>query len=453
MYKIKIHLSKKKISIYKIYTMSEITLNSVTSGSNNLLVNFTDANLGDATEYIAFIINSGSVQTVTFYGSQTTATLSVPITYNMNITTGVAAGVTYTVQIAKNNSDDVGVGNTSNQVVCTVCALPDTATPSIDQSGNNLFLNWAPPAVNGSAITSYNIYGYALNTNTNAFINANKLTYDMPVPVEPKVKYTPSNYVLNSNGSYSQNPWGTYKKNTYADYLHEAYDANNPSSHIYITGSANSGFDLSDYSGNQIVDISGNLYDADGVALKDFSGNTIDMTDNYVIFPTGQQLLADENLNAIGVANGNYNKHPTTGVYSLAKYGLYIKIEDSNYTKTDTTGASSITCSGINGTNNVSVTPVDLPVYMHDLNGLLADADGNVVFDVSGNVVKNLWGSKKLDASGNKKLCLTKNYAFSNGSYTNVTNDVTDSLINYPGSKLAYISRKTSGLCICSWIS
>lgn len=389
--------------------MSEITLNSLGSGRGNLIVTFTDSLPVDTIEYVVFILDSSNniIATDSFSLDDLDNDGKIYIGSTLQITwnhgsDNLTNGNTYSVQIGKNIDLQLKMYNINSptQLTQKIYDLPNDPEVLIDHSGSQIILNWNKVNNNGSNVKQYNIYKASLNV-SNLVLDGNwylsKLDTsgtNITVPYD----VTANDLYVKINGAYVKSPFGNLRCVVTTDYIIESTEIGN---YIIVTPDG-----LVDSLGYQIQDISGNLYDADGDALLDFSGNmiSIEADTDYIISADGNQVLADSSQNAIKYPNGLYTFDEETESFVMKKYSIYTKIENTAYVQAHKDGLR------INA-KTADMEPILNLLYIENNEedcvgglvsklGILYDLDGNKVYDLSGNSVVAPNMSIKCDGSG-----------------------------------------------------
>lgn len=413
--------------------MSDITLNSLGSGEGNLVITFTDSVPDNTIEYVVFILDSSN----NIVASETFTLEEAEVAQNDNGSAtlvwnylNLVNGNTYSVQIGKNKDSDL-VMQTLDQMSQKVYNLPNAPVAVVDHSGCKLTVNWDKVTNNGSIVTEYNIYSAELNS-TNLVLDGDWYLSKMDtsgtniyVPYNPEAE----DLYVKIGSEYVKSIFGNLRKFTTVDYIIESTAVGN---YILVTP-----YGLTDQLGNPISDISGNLYDADGVAILDFSGNMISIEDDrsYVISAEGSQVLADRDQVAIKYPDGQY-KYVSPNVFEEQRYGLYNKIENISYVQAHNDGVRIMNYERDNPEpvlNLLCLDTSDNEGIVSKL-GKLFDLSGNVVYDLSGNHVDAVNNSIKCDMNGLPILTLVKSASSVNGiSYP-------DLISNYNGlpQKLGY---------------
>lgn len=429
--------------------MSDITLNSLGSGKNNLVITFTDADPIDTVEYVIFIVDSSNsiVATKSFSiedAQHVTSNNNGSNTIVYEYTGELINGNIYSVQFGKNKDSDLILQPQSVVTTVKVYDIPDAPEPDVDHSGCKITLHWSKVSSNGSVVTSYNIYKAELNE-SNLFLNGdNELERrDVSGNVLVPCGDVEIDYYVKVGSSYVKNPYGNFKKVDTMDYIKESTAVG---SNIFFTDNG-----LTDMLGNPISNIDGELYDMDGDAILDFSGNMISIEDdtNYVISANGNQVLADANQNAIVYPDGKYSyseSGDTSGQFVPQKYGIYNMIHSVNYVLAHRYG-----CKIINDEQDEPEPITNLLILDdndHDYRGVvgrlnkLIDLSGNQVYDLSGNALEPVNDSIKRDLNGQPLLTLLANcplvgevYQGLIPNYMSVTTDLAYQHIKHQGDK------------------
>jgi hypothetical protein len=387
--------------------MSEITLNSLGSGRGNLVVTFTDTDPNDAVEYVVFILDSSNniVATDSFSLEEANVTDnengSSTIVWDHDAE-DLSNGSVYSVQLGKNKDADLIMYPQPQVITQRVYAVPDVPNVLVDHSGCKITLNWEKVPNNGSNVTAYNIYKAELN-NTRIVLDGNWNVSKLDTSgTNILVSYNneADDLYVKVGSNYVKSPFGNLRRVVTVDYIRESTQVGN---NFIVTPTG-----LVDALGNPVSDIGGTLYDSDGVAFRDFSGNMISIEDDtdYVISQNGNQALADANQEAILYPGGSYYysvSGDTSGQFVAQKYGVYNKIENVSYVQANNDGYVITNPNALDGAEPVlNLLNVDNDPYPGIISrlGKLYDLSGNQVFDLSGNSIDAVNMSIKRDANG-----------------------------------------------------